>query len=94
MAALVDLSPHCAVCRYGNWPASHPALTIVPEFLSNIGNSAWWNISTTYYDNSAVGGAKVSPTVAFVKSVSVPAQQRQRAPSYDGMSGVKRRDVL
>ncbi|WIA32948.1 hypothetical protein OEZ86_006114 [Tetradesmus obliquus] len=56
---------------YGNWPASHPALTIVPEFLSNIGNSAWWNILTTYYDNSAVGGAKVSPTVTFAKSTTV-----------------------
>jgi hypothetical protein len=34
---------------YGNW-AGNTATTIVPEFLSHLGGSAYYNINTTYYD--------------------------------------------
>ncbi len=36
---------------YGNW-AGNTATTIVPEFLSHLGGSAYYNINTTYYDAS------------------------------------------
>jgi len=37
------------VIWYGNW-AGNTATTIVPEFLSHLGGSAYFNINTTYYD--------------------------------------------
>jgi len=37
------------VIWYGNW-SGNTGTTIVPDFLSNLGGSPYWNINTTYYD--------------------------------------------
>ncbi len=46
---------------YGNW-SSNTALDILPELASNIGGSPYYNINTTYFDNT---GTHVSNSVAF-----------------------------
>jgi hypothetical protein len=58
------------LCRYGNWDGNSAA-TIIPKFLSNLGNTLWWNISTTYY-NSA--NTKIPSMVYYGGSVSAHAQ--------------------
>jgi hypothetical protein len=57
----------CVDCRYGNWAGSQ-APTIINDFLTYLGGSGWWNLSTTYY-NSA--GTKISPAVQVGSSVSM-----------------------
>ncbi|WIA12786.1 hypothetical protein OEZ85_006417 [Tetradesmus obliquus] len=54
---------------YGNnWPAGHPALTVIPDFLQILGASAWWRMSNTYYDGA---NANVLPAVNFGGSVTL-----------------------
>ena len=46
---------------YGNW-AGNTGTTIVPDFLSNLGGSPYWNINSTYYDGS---GAHIKNAVTL-----------------------------
>ena len=54
------------VIWYGNW-AGNSATTIVPDFLSAVGGSPYFNINTTYTDAS---GAAVSNAVQYAASTT------------------------
>ena len=44
-------TPNIYFVWYGNW-AGDTALTILPDFASNLGGSPYFNINTSYYDGS------------------------------------------
>ncbi len=51
---------------YGNW-ANNTAVSILPDFLSNLGGSPYFNINTTYTNGS---GANVANSVALGSTAS------------------------
>jgi hypothetical protein len=46
-------TPSLYVIWYGNW-SGNTATTILPDFLSHLGGSPWYNINSTYYNGSSV----------------------------------------
>ena len=53
---------------YGTWTTNQK--TIIGDFLTNVGGSSWYGITTLYYQ--IVNGVKtyVSPSVVYIKSVT------------------------
>src|SRR5262245_5235208 len=43
------------VIWYGDWSANPTAQTIVSDFISNLGGSAWYQINTRYQSSSGQG---------------------------------------
>src|SRR5262249_19020140 len=54
---------------YGNW-AGNSATTILPDFMSHLGGSPYFNINTTYYNASNV---HVTNAVTFLAQTSTSA---------------------
>lgn len=49
---------------YGNWSVLDPvALSLIPEFVSNLGGSALWNSATSYYQVNADGSKTYVPNL-------------------------------
>ena len=53
---------------YGAWTDT-AAKTILTDFLNNLGGSPWYNIMTTYTDNT---GARVSSSVTLAGTTTMP----------------------
>jgi len=51
---------------YGNW-SGNSATTILPDFMSNLGGSPYFNINTTYYDSQ---GRHISGLVHYAGSTN------------------------
>jgi hypothetical protein len=61
---------------YGNW-ASNTAMTILPDLISHMGGSPWFNINTSYYSGSVhvtnavtLAGQTTNNTYNYGKSLS------------------------
>ena len=49
-------NPQIFYIWYGPWAADDPARTILTDLANSLGGSTWWNIQTTYYDESGPDG--------------------------------------
>lgn len=58
-------NPHVYFIWYGNW-TSNTALTILPQFISGLSLSSYFNINSTYPDNT---GARITSSVSMNSQV-------------------------
>jgi hypothetical protein len=74
----------CVDCRYGDWVGSQ-APTIINDFLANLGGSAWWNISTTYYNSARTNissAVRVGASVSTLELMLSPKQATRDAVQH------------